>query len=80
MIQDHPYMAVTDADGRFEIRNIPAGQRTFRFWHEKSGYVTHVKIADREVAWERGLATLEIRSDETTDLGEVRIASALLEN
>ena len=79
LIQDHPYMAATDADGRFEIRNIPVGERTFRIWHEKSGFVSHVKIDDREVAWEKGLTTLEIRAGETIDLGDVQVPAQHLE-
>ena len=31
---DHPYMAVTGEDGTFEIKNMPAGQHEFQFWHE----------------------------------------------
>ncbi len=31
---DHPYYAVTDADGNFEIKNAPAGQFRIVFWHE----------------------------------------------
>jgi hypothetical protein len=31
---DHPYYAVTDADGKFEIRNAPAGKFRIVFWHE----------------------------------------------
>jgi hypothetical protein len=31
---DHPYFAVTDADGKFEIRGIPAGKYTLVAWHE----------------------------------------------
>lgn len=80
VIQDHPYMAVTDADGRFEIRHIPAGRRTFRFWHEKSGYIFKVSIDAHQFVWDQGLKTLEIFPGETSDLGEMRIAPALLEN
>ncbi len=79
MIQDHPYMAVTDADGRFEIRNIPTGRRTFRFWHEKGGFVSRATIDKRKVAWEKGLVTFEIRADEAIDLGEVKVAPSSFE-
>ena len=31
---DHPYAALTDADGNFEIKDIPAGDHVFWVWHE----------------------------------------------
>ena len=31
---DHPYVALTDADGNFEIRDLPAGSHDFIVWHE----------------------------------------------
>ena len=31
---DHPYYAVTDADGKFEIQNAPAGKFRIVYWHE----------------------------------------------
>jgi plastocyanin len=34
---DHPYYAVTDADGKFEIKDAPAGKWRMVVWHE-SGY------------------------------------------
>jgi hypothetical protein len=33
-IFDHPYYAVTDEDGKFEIKNAPAGKFRIVFWHE----------------------------------------------
>lgn len=33
-IFDHPYYAVTDEDGKFEINNAPAGNYRMVFWHE----------------------------------------------
>jgi len=34
---DHPYFAVTDADGNFEIKNAPKGKWRIVYWHE-NGY------------------------------------------
>jgi plastocyanin len=33
----HPYFAVTDKDGKFEIKNLPPGTYTIKAWHEKLG-------------------------------------------
>ncbi len=35
---DHPYFAVTDADGRFTIKNAPAGNYQIVYWHENGGF------------------------------------------
>ncbi|MEZ6063475.1 MAG: carboxypeptidase regulatory-like domain-containing protein [Planctomycetaceae bacterium] len=39
LVLDHPYAAVTDKEGRFEINNLPAGDHEFRIWHEKKGWL-----------------------------------------
>ena len=31
---DHPYFAITDADGKFEIKDAPAGKWRVVYWHE----------------------------------------------
>jgi len=44
-IYDHPYFAVTDANGDFEIKDAPAGKFRVVYWHElgfhkgKGGYL-----------------------------------------
>ncbi len=37
-IFDHPYFAVTDADGNFEIKNVPTGNWRLVYWHENVGF------------------------------------------
>ncbi|HEY0169716.1 MAG TPA: carboxypeptidase regulatory-like domain-containing protein [Pyrinomonadaceae bacterium] len=34
-VLQHPFFAVTDKDGKFEIRNVPPGTYTLVAWHEK---------------------------------------------
>ena len=34
LILDHPYGAITDADGKFTMPKLPVGEHEFRIWHE----------------------------------------------
>jgi hypothetical protein len=43
----HPYFAVTDADGKFEIKNAPAGKWRLMLWQEKVGCVVQKSPEDR---------------------------------
>ena len=33
---EHPFAAVTKADGSFEIQDLSAGEHEFRIWHESA--------------------------------------------
>ena len=39
-VLDHPYFAVSAADGTFEIKDLPAGTYTIEAWHEAAGAQT----------------------------------------
>jgi hypothetical protein len=44
-----PYFAVTDKDGKFEIKNLPPGDYTLAFVHEKLGEQTQkVTVAAKD--------------------------------
>ena len=43
---DHPYGAVSDENGEFEIRDLPAGKHRLTIWHEGA------KLADKDVTVE----------------------------
>ncbi|KAF0246747.1 MAG: hypothetical protein FD180_418 [Planctomycetota bacterium] len=36
-VVNHPYFAVTGADGKFELKNVPPGEYEVEAWHEKFG-------------------------------------------
>ena len=38
-VDDHPFHAVTDEQGRFRIADIPEGIYSIELWHEKLGFV-----------------------------------------
>jgi plastocyanin len=40
IVAEHPYYAVTGADGKFTIADVPAGTYTVEFWQEKLGTQT----------------------------------------
>jgi hypothetical protein len=64
VVTDHPYVAVTDREGRFRIEGLPAGEHSFILWHEKAGYI--------ERQW-----TVEARSGEVRRLPATGIPSAV---
>jgi hypothetical protein len=51
-VQDHPFFAVTDGKGAFEIDNLPAGTYTLEAWHPTLGTRTlTVKIGKAKLAF-----------------------------
>jgi hypothetical protein len=68
---DHPYAVVTGDDGKFEIKNLPAGEREFQFWHE-SGYLKNGSMKTGETD-RRGRIKLKVPAGETLDLGDVMV-------
>lgn len=52
---DHPFAAVTNAEGKFTIENVPAGELNFRVWHETGGFI------------EKSLS-VTVKADETNEI------------
>jgi plastocyanin len=40
MVFNHPWFTMVDEDGRFELANVPPGQREITAWHERLGDTT----------------------------------------
>lgn len=50
-VVDHPYFAVTGADGAFELPGVPPGDYTVEIWHEQYGRQTQkVTVAEKAAA------------------------------
>lgn len=62
VVTDHPYVAITDAQGKFTIQNLPEGEMEFRVWHEKAGYI--------ERKW-----VVNVKDGETTTVAPVKVAA-----
>src|SRR5262249_52920511 len=67
-VYDHPYFALTDANGNFEIKLAPAGNFRIYFWHEGAGW----RLAQAGAKGE----PITIKAKETTDLGKLPIQEA----
>ena len=78
MIRDEPYVAITDKDGSFEIKNVPAGEWKFQFWHRKCGYMKKLEVPGSEVG-RRGEIEVKIEADKTLDLGVLTIDGSAFE-
>jgi hypothetical protein len=77
LCQNHPYMAITGEDGTFEIKNIPAGEREFQFWHEAAGYLKNVKLKSGTTD-ARGRAKLKVPAGQPLDLGDIKVKASVL--
>jgi len=77
VVKDHPYVAVTDEHGRFELKNLPVGEHTFVVWQEMPGPVLAVTRGGQAEEWNRGKVTLRVSAGET-DFGEVRLSANAL--
>lgn len=64
MIFNHPFFAVTAADGSFEIRGVPAAKQRLVIWQETKGYVT---------AGAAGGMAVEVTAGKVTDVGEIKL-------
>jgi hypothetical protein len=48
-VLEHPYFAVTDTEGKFELNTLPAGSYTIEAWHERLGAQTQmVTVGEKE--------------------------------
>lgn len=76
---DHPFAAVSDADGNIEIKDLPAGEKlAFRIYHEAAeGAIPELKVNGDTQQLRRNVWEIEIKAGEN-DLGDVTVPAMAL--
>ena len=81
VVLEHPFAAVSDADGVLEIKGLPAGKKvTFRVYHEavaQGKSLDEVMIDGKKESWRRSRFDLTLGAGEN-DLGKVVIPAGTL--
>jgi hypothetical protein len=72
VVQDNPYVGVTNKDGVLEIKNVPTGTWTFRFWQEKAGYIRELEQDGTAIEWSKGRLEVTI-TPAGVDLGTLAV-------
>lgn len=71
--RDNPYTAVSDQDGNFTIKDLPAGEKLeFQVWQEKAGYL------EAKSDWKKGRFEMTLKPGEN-NLGAIKVKPALFE-
>ena len=78
VVQDHPYVAVTAADGTFEMKNLPAGEWRIRCWQERPGNLTQFQREGQTLPLDKGALILTIPSSGELNLGELQLTATQL--
>jgi len=72
-----PYAAVTDKDGNFEIKDLPAGKELeFRLWQESAGYLRGATFKGGKTDAKTGSFKFKVQPGDN-DLGDIKVPSAI---
>lgn len=72
LVLDHPYAAISDAQGKFRIDKLPPGTYDFRLWHEaNSGF--YIEQKPKTPNW-----NVKIEAGNATELPPIKVPAALL--
>ncbi|GAB5442035.1 MAG: hypothetical protein Fues2KO_23840 [Fuerstiella sp.] len=69
LVQDHPFMAVTDEQGHFEIQGVPRGSHKLIVWHELRGYLLRTDVEFDQQQINIGRIEFQLTAEEKKTLG-----------
>jgi plastocyanin len=71
IVQDHPFIGVSDENGKLEIKGLPVGKINMKIWQE-SGKFKEVKVNGKTIPVKRGAFEIELKPG-TNDLGTIEL-------
>ncbi|MEJ7592559.1 MAG: hypothetical protein WKF77_13485 [Planctomycetaceae bacterium] len=73
LVQNHPYMAVTRAEGSFSIEKVPTGTQRLQIWHELGGRILREKVTLNSKLHDIGEVELKISPEVMSSLNFVKV-------
>jgi len=75
VVQEHPYVGITDEAGQLEIPNLPVGEVTFLVRHENAdGSIDEAVVDGKKQKWGRGRMEIELKPG-VNDLGTIKLSA-----
>ena len=75
VVRGNPYVALSDKRGDVTLKNVPAGEWTFRVWQERAANLKQVRLGDKTLDWPKGRMKVTIKPGEN-DIGEILIPAS----
>ncbi len=73
IVQDHPFVGVSDADGKLVIKGLAPGKHTLKIIHE-AGKFKELKIGGKAYPVKKGSFEIELKAG-ANDLGKIELSS-----
>lgn len=73
LVQNHPYMTVTKADGSFSIEKIPTGTQRLQIWHELGGRILSKRLTLNTKLHDIGKVEMKISPEVMSSLSFAKV-------